>query len=144
MNNRAVFLDRDGTVAKNVNYCSRPEDFELLHDTGKAIRLLNQHGFKVIMITNQSGIARGYSASAMLKAVLIALPFPGLGSTTTLAPFSSAICLVSSVLSPSISITSTSNPASSRACLGISARTLPMVSASLSVGIIIHTLCRFT
>ncbi len=60
MGNKAVFLDRDGTMAKDVHYCSRPEDFELFPNTAKAIRLLNEHGFKVIAITNQSGIARGY------------------------------------------------------------------------------------
>ena len=60
MPNRAVFLDRDGTMAKDVHYCSRPEDFELFPNTAKAVRLLNEHGFKVIVVTNQSGIARGY------------------------------------------------------------------------------------
>jgi histidinol-phosphate phosphatase family protein len=58
--NRAVFLDRDGTMAPDVAYCRRPEDFELFPTTAKAIRLLNEHGYKVIVITNQSGIARGY------------------------------------------------------------------------------------
>lgn len=60
MANRAVFVDRDGTMAKDVHYCRRPEDFELFPNTAKAIRSLNEHGFKVIVITNQSGIARGY------------------------------------------------------------------------------------
>ena len=60
MTNKAVFLDRDGTMARDVHYCRRPEDFELYPDTPKAIRQLNEHGFKVIVITNQSGIARGY------------------------------------------------------------------------------------
>ena len=60
MTNRAVFIDRDGTMAKDVPYCRRPEDFELFPNTAKAIRMLNQHGFKVIVITNQSGIGRGY------------------------------------------------------------------------------------
>ena len=58
--NSAVFLDRDGTIAKDVHYCSRPEDLELLPTTGEGIRLLNEAEFKVIVITNQSGIARGY------------------------------------------------------------------------------------
>ena len=58
--NRAIFLDRDGTMAGDVHYCSRPEDFELFPNTAKAIGLLNQDGFKVIVVTNQSGIARGY------------------------------------------------------------------------------------
>jgi D,D-heptose 1,7-bisphosphate phosphatase len=60
MKNRAIFLDRDGTVAPDVKYCRRPEDFNLFPDAGEAVKLLNNHGFKVIIITNQSGIARGY------------------------------------------------------------------------------------
>ena len=66
MANKAVFLDRDGTIAKDVHYCSRPEDFELFPNTAKAIRLLNEHGFKVMVVTNQSGIARGYFTEEML------------------------------------------------------------------------------
>ena len=57
---KAVFLDRDGTMAENVNYCSSPDDFELFPSTGQAIKLFKDMGFKVIVITNQSGIARGY------------------------------------------------------------------------------------
>ena len=57
---RAVFLDRDGTIAPDVPYCSRPEDFQLYPEAGSAIKLLKENGFKVVIITNQSGIARGY------------------------------------------------------------------------------------
>ncbi len=60
MANRAIFLDRDGTMAIDVSYCSRPEDFELFPNTARAIKLLNEHDYKVIVITNQSGVARGY------------------------------------------------------------------------------------
>ncbi len=60
MTNKAVFLDRDGTMAPDVHYCRRPEDFELFPYTAKAVGLLNERGLKVIVITNQSGIARGY------------------------------------------------------------------------------------
>ncbi|MBT9132808.1 MAG: D-glycero-alpha-D-manno-heptose-1,7-bisphosphate 7-phosphatase [Firmicutes bacterium] len=69
MANKAVFLDRDGTMAKDVHYCSRPEDFELFPYTAKAIRLLNEHGFKVVVITNQSGIARGYFTEETLAEI---------------------------------------------------------------------------
>lgn len=69
MANRAVFLDRDGTMAKDVHYCRRPEDFELFPYTAKALRLLNEHGFKVIVITNQSGIARGYFTEETLARI---------------------------------------------------------------------------
>lgn len=69
MGNRAVFVDRDGTMAKDVHYCSCPEDFELFPNTAKAIKLLNEHGFKVIIITNQSGIARGYFTEETLARI---------------------------------------------------------------------------
>lgn len=67
--NKAVFLDRDGTIAEDVNYCRRPEDFHLFPWTPKAIRLLNEAGFKVIIITNQSGIARGYFTEETLARI---------------------------------------------------------------------------
>jgi len=57
---RAVFLDRDGTINEEVNYLSSAEQFRLLPGAGEAIRMLNQRGWRVIVITNQSGLARGY------------------------------------------------------------------------------------
>ena len=69
MANKAVFLDRDGTIARDVPYCRRPEDFEILPTVNEAIRLLNQDGFKVVVITNQSGIARGYFTEGILAQI---------------------------------------------------------------------------
>lgn len=69
MTNRAIFLDRDGTMAKDVNYCRRPEDFKLFPYTAKAIKLLKKHGFKVIVVTNQSGVARGYFTEETLARI---------------------------------------------------------------------------
>src|SRR5512136_3423325 len=66
---KAVFLDRDGTIAKDVHYCRRVEDFEILPRVPEAIRLLNQEGYKVVVITNQSGIARGYFSEATLSLI---------------------------------------------------------------------------
>jgi len=66
---KAVFLDRDGTIAKDVHYCRRVEDFEILPHVPEAIRLLNQEGYKVVVITNQSGIARGYFSEATLSLI---------------------------------------------------------------------------
>jgi histidinol-phosphate phosphatase family protein len=66
---KAVFLDRDGTIARDVPYCSRPEDFELLPGAAEGIKLLNEHGFKVVIVTNQSGIARGYFTEKMLAEI---------------------------------------------------------------------------
>ena len=66
---KAVFLDRDGTIARDVHYCRRVEDFEILPHVPEAIRLLNQEEFKVVVITNQSGIARGYFSEATLSLI---------------------------------------------------------------------------
>ena len=69
MRNKAVFLDRDGTIARDVHYCRRVEDFELLPTIPEAIKLLNANNFKVIVITNQSGIARGYFTEETLARI---------------------------------------------------------------------------
>ena len=56
----AVFLDRDGTINEDVGYLRRPEELRLLPRAAEALKLLEEHGFKRIVISNQSGIARGY------------------------------------------------------------------------------------
>ncbi len=66
---RAAFLDRDGTISADVGYCRRVEDFHLLPGVPQAIRLLNSRGFKVVVITNQSGIARGYFTEETLSLI---------------------------------------------------------------------------
>lgn len=55
----AVFLDRDGTIIRDVGYLWRADDVELLPGAADAISRLNIFGTPVIVITNQSGIARG-------------------------------------------------------------------------------------
>jgi len=67
--NKAVFLDRDGTMTKDAHYCSRPEDLLLLPNVGEGVSLLNENGFKVAVITNQSGIARGYFNDQILEEI---------------------------------------------------------------------------
>jgi len=57
---KAIFLDRDGTINRDIHYCREVEQFKLLPAVPEAINLLNHHGFKIIIITNQSAIARGY------------------------------------------------------------------------------------
>jgi len=54
-----VFLDRDGTIIRDVHYLSRADDVELLPNAAAAIARLNVHDIPVIVVTNQSGIARG-------------------------------------------------------------------------------------
>jgi len=58
--NRAVFLDRDGTVNEEVGYLTDLDKLRLIPGAGAAIRLMNEAGFTVILVTNQSGVARGY------------------------------------------------------------------------------------
>lgn len=57
---RAVFLDRDGTINIEKEYLYRKEDFEFIPGVPEAIRLLNEAGILVVVVTNQSGVARGY------------------------------------------------------------------------------------
>jgi D-glycero-D-manno-heptose 1,7-bisphosphate phosphatase len=57
---RAVFLDRDGTINEEKEYLHRSEDFSFIPGAPAAIRLLKEAGFLVIVVTNQSGIGRGY------------------------------------------------------------------------------------
>lgn len=56
----AVFLDRDGTINLDVDYVFRIEDFSIIPGSLDAIRMLNDAGYKVIVVTNQSGIGRGF------------------------------------------------------------------------------------
>ncbi|MFH0847830.1 MAG: HAD-IIIA family hydrolase [Chloroflexota bacterium] len=57
--NKAVLLDRDGTIMRDVNYCRRVEDVELLPGAASGLKLLSDAGFILAIITNQSGVARG-------------------------------------------------------------------------------------
>ncbi len=69
MASKAVFLDRDGTLNEEMGYVNHLDRFVLLPRVGQAIRLLNEHGFKAVVITNQSGVARGYFTESLLHQV---------------------------------------------------------------------------
>jgi D-glycero-D-manno-heptose 1,7-bisphosphate phosphatase len=73
MSNRAVFLDRDGTINEEVNYLSQPEQLRLIDGAAEAIKRLNQAGWKVVVVTNQAGIARGYFSEAALRQIHLEL-----------------------------------------------------------------------
>ena len=57
---KAVFLDRDGTINVEKDYVHKIEEFEFIGGAKDAVRRLNEAEFKVVVLTNQSGIARGY------------------------------------------------------------------------------------
>ena len=59
MSRSAVFLDRDGTMIEDVGYLERLERLKLFPYTVHAVRLLNQAGFKVVVVTSQNGVAQG-------------------------------------------------------------------------------------
>jgi D-glycero-D-manno-heptose 1,7-bisphosphate phosphatase len=61
-----AFLDRDGVLNVDRGYVHRPEELEFIPGATEAVRLLNEAGYRVVVITNQSGIARGlYDEAAM-------------------------------------------------------------------------------
>lgn len=69
MSKRAVFLDRDGTIVEDPGFLHEPEKVTLLPGAAEAIRRLNEAGYRVVIVTNQSGIARGRYTVADYEAV---------------------------------------------------------------------------
>jgi len=65
----AIFLDRDGTLMRDVDYCGDPARVEVFPQAAEALRRLKQRGYKLVVITNQSGIGRGYFTEADYRAV---------------------------------------------------------------------------
>ncbi len=69
MSSPAVFLDRDGTINEEMGYINHLSRFQLLPGVGAAIRALNRAGVKAVVVTNQSGAARGYFPPALVAEV---------------------------------------------------------------------------
>lgn len=65
--NKAVFLDRDGTINIDYGYVYKYEDFKFVDGAIEAMKMLKQAGYLLIVITNQSGIARGYFSEEDFK-----------------------------------------------------------------------------
>lgn len=66
---RVIFLDRDGTINKEVSYLHREADLKLLAGVPEAIRLFKEAGFRIVVVTNQAGVARGYYQEQDVKSL---------------------------------------------------------------------------
>jgi D-glycero-D-manno-heptose 1,7-bisphosphate phosphatase len=85
----AVFLDRDGTLIRNVDYINDPKDVEMFPDVPEALGRLKAAGFRVVIITNQSGFARGRLTQEQYEAVqarVLELAGPGNIDATYMCP----------------------------------------------------------
>ena len=65
----AIFLDRDGTINEEVGYLDSLEKLKIYPNSPQAIRLINESGMKAVVITNQSGVARGYFNENFVRTV---------------------------------------------------------------------------
>jgi len=66
---RAVFIDRDGTISEEVGYVNHPSRYRVFPYAAEAIKLLNEAGWRAILVTNQAGVARGYFTEDLIKLV---------------------------------------------------------------------------
>jgi len=66
---KAVFMDRDGTIIEDVGYLNHPGAIQFIPGSIEAIKMLNAAGYKVIVITNQAGVARGLISENMLQTI---------------------------------------------------------------------------
>jgi len=66
---KAAFVDRDGTILDNMGYINHPERVRLLPGASRGLRLLREAGWKIVVITNQGGIERGYYTHDILHLI---------------------------------------------------------------------------
>ena len=66
---KAVFVDRDGTINVNVEYLDDPKKLKIYPGVAEGLKKLKENSFKIIVITNQSGIARGFFSEERLKEI---------------------------------------------------------------------------
>ena len=85
----AVFLDRDGTLMEEVHYCADPAHVRVFEGVAESLRALRTAGFRTVLVTNQSGIARGLitpTAYESVHARLLELLGPGTLDATYMSP----------------------------------------------------------
>ena len=85
----AVFLDRDGTLIRNVDYINDPAEVEMFPDVPAALQRLRDAGFRIVIVTNQSGFARNRLTQAQYDAVqarVLELAGPGAIDATYMCP----------------------------------------------------------
>jgi D-glycero-D-manno-heptose 1,7-bisphosphate phosphatase len=69
LTNAAVFFDRDGTLMEEAGYCSDPRDVHVYPGVPEALVRLREAGFRLVVVTNQNGIARGFLTEEQYRAV---------------------------------------------------------------------------
>jgi len=69
MSGKAIFLDRDGTLTEEAGYIDHPNQVKLLGGAAEALRQFEQLGYKLIVVSNQSGVARGIVTEEVLKKI---------------------------------------------------------------------------
>ena len=70
----AVFVDRDGTIREDCDYCSDPKEVRIFSGVRESLLRLKSKGFKLIIITNQSGIGRGFMKVEQYRALEAEVP----------------------------------------------------------------------
>ena len=66
---KAVFIDRDGVLIRDADYLASIDGLEVYKGAPKALRLLREAGFKIVIVTNQSGVARGYFTMSAVRKI---------------------------------------------------------------------------
>ena len=69
MTNRAIFIDRDGTISEEVGYVNHLSRYRPFPFAAEAVRRINEAGWRAILVTNQSGVARGYFTEELMTQV---------------------------------------------------------------------------
>lgn len=66
---KAVFIDRDGVLIRDADYLSSTDGLSVFKGTPRALKLLREAGYKIVIVTNQSGVARGYFTVAAVRKI---------------------------------------------------------------------------